>query len=373
MLIDDGAKSEQFVPVNEDNNRPPIINTFPPGTKKDESFDIQAVNSNAWRGMPFSKATQLQSWLIFFLMGVLTGAIAFGMDRLEEFLVGTRAELAQKTIGHDGSLVASWSVYSFFSTGLVAIAAGMSIWWGPGAIGSGVAETMGIVNGYNYHDFIGINTLVTKIFGVVLAVSGGMKVGKEGPLAHIGSLVGVACIYIPWSLNKSFRNDRDKRAIIAAGAGVGVSVAFGAPIGGVLFAYEVSKANAFWTFTLAWKTFLSTSMANFTLTMLNAIATGNFDNVTNAGLIKFGDIKKNNYDLPDVIIFIIIGVLGGLLGALFIEINMAMGRARKRLIKKPITKFIEALAFAFVGSTLVYYIPSMFDCITKDEGDTSGI
>lgn len=167
----------------------------------------------------------------------------------------------------------------------------MSIFWGPGAIGSGVAETMGVVNGYNYHNFIGINTLVTKILGVVFAVTGGMKVGKEGPLAHIGSLIGVSSIYLPININKPFRNDRDKRAIIAAGAGVGVSVAFGAPIGGVLFAYEVSKANSFWTFTLAWKTFLATSIANFTLTFCNALATGNFDNVTNAGLIKFANLS----------------------------------------------------------------------------------
>jgi len=123
---------------------------------------------------------------------------------------------------------------------------------------------------------------------VVLAVSGGMRVGKEGPLAHIGSLVGVCCLYLPWSLSKPFRNDREKRAIIAAGAGVGVSVAFGAPIGGVLFAYEVSKANAFWTFSLAWKTFLATSVANFTLTLCDAIVNLDFTNVTNAGLIKFG-------------------------------------------------------------------------------------
>jgi H+/Cl- antiporter ClcA len=144
----------------------------------------------------------------------------------------------------------------------------MSVYWGPGAIGSGVGETMGIVNGYNLKNFIGINTLITKIFGNVFAVSGGMKVGKEGPLAHIGSLIGVCCLYLPIGINIPFRNDRDKRAIIAAGAGVGVSVGFGAPIGGVLFAYEICKANSFWTFTLAWKTFLATSLANFTFTFL---------------------------------------------------------------------------------------------------------
>jgi H+/Cl- antiporter ClcA len=144
----------------------------------------------------------------------------------------------------------------------------MSVFWGPGAIGSGVGETMGIVNGYNLKDFLGVKTLITKIFGNVFAVSGGMKVGKEGPLAHIGSLVGVCCLYLPIGINVPFRNDRDKRAIIAAGAGVGVSVGFGAPIGGVLFAYEICKSNSFWTFTLAWKTFLATSLANFTFTFL---------------------------------------------------------------------------------------------------------
>ena len=256
----------------------------------------------------------------------------------------------------------AWLSYSIFSTALVAISVSLSLYYGPGAIGSGVAETMGVVNGYNYHNFIGIDTLITKIFGVVLAVCGGMKVGKEGPLAHIGSLVGVLTLYIPWSLNLPFRNDKDKRAMIASGAGVGVSVAFGAPIGGVLFAYEVSKANSFWTFSLAWKTFLATSMANFTLTFLNALVTGDFTNVTNAGLIKFGAITKNNYNLADVIIFCIIGVLGGVLGALFVEVNMGLARLRKKYLKLKILKFVEALFFSFVGTTIIYFLPSLFAC-----------
>jgi H+/Cl- antiporter ClcA len=190
-----------------------------------------------------SRKLQLSSWLLFFLMGLFTGIIAFGMDKLEEFLVGTRKNIAQSYLDNGSSIALAWICYSTFSTFLVGLAVTISLYYGPGAIGSGVAETMGVVNGVNYHDFIGINTLITKIFGVVLSVSGGMKVGKEGPLAHIGSLVGVCCLYLPWSISKPFRNDRDKRAFIASGAGVGVSVAFGAPIGGVLFAYEVSKAN----------------------------------------------------------------------------------------------------------------------------------
>jgi len=119
------------------------------------------------------------------------------MDKMEEFLVGTNKSITQSVMGPGSGLWQGWAIYVAFSVLLVAVATSISVFWGPGAIGSGVAETMGIVNGYNYHGFIGLNTLVTKIVGVVFAVSGGMKVGKEGPLAHIGSLVGVASIYLP--------------------------------------------------------------------------------------------------------------------------------------------------------------------------------
>ena len=68
----------------------------------------------------------------------------------------------------------------------------MTIYWGTGAMGSGVAEVIGVINGVNYPDAINFKTLVTKVFGVVLAVAGGLTVGKEGPLAHIGANLGAA-------------------------------------------------------------------------------------------------------------------------------------------------------------------------------------
>jgi chloride channel 7 len=180
-------------------------------------------------------------------MGVFVGIVAFLMTILEDFLFEYKLEWTQELLTEHGFGL-SWFVYVVFSMIMVAIAVVMSLYYGPGAIGSGVAETIGVVNGVNYHAFIGVNTLITKALGVVFAVCGGLRIGKEGPLAHIGSVMGVCMIYLPLNFTKKFRNDRDKRNIIACGAGVGVAVAFGAPIGGVLFAYEISKANSFWTF-----------------------------------------------------------------------------------------------------------------------------
>ena len=140
----------------------------------------------------------------------------------------------------------------------------MTTYYGPGASGSGVAELIGYLNGVNYPGFLGYNTLITKIFGVVFAVSGRLCVGKEGPLAHIGANIGAMAPYLHPAF-EFLRNDDTKRSIIAAGGSAGVAAAFGAPIGGALFSYEMSKSSDFWTFSMIWRTFITCAFAVLTL------------------------------------------------------------------------------------------------------------
>lgn len=65
-----------------------------------------------------------------------------------------------------------------------------------------------------------------------------------------------------------FRNEVDKREISCAGAAAGVSAAFGSPIGGSLFVYEISRPSSFWTFDLTWKIFFCSSVSTFVLNFL---------------------------------------------------------------------------------------------------------
>jgi len=71
----------------------------------------------------------------------------------------------------------------------------MTIYIGPGANGSGIADLMAYINGINYTGMIGYNTLLIKIVGVVFGISGALCIGKEGPLGHIGAIVALAVIY----------------------------------------------------------------------------------------------------------------------------------------------------------------------------------
>lgn len=130
------------------------------------------------------------------LLGVFVGFIGFLMDFVEMMLVWIKDNNTQKLILKDNVAV-SWLFYTFFSVLLVLLATIMTIYWGTGSPGSGVAEVIGYINGVNYPLCINFRTLLTKIVGVTFAVAGGLAVGKEGPLAHIGANVGAAIVSLP--------------------------------------------------------------------------------------------------------------------------------------------------------------------------------
>lgn len=166
----------------------------------------------------------------------------------------------------------------------------LTVYFAPAAAGSGVAEAIGIMNGVSIPDYINLKTLFVKFMGLCLAVAGGVCGGKEGPLVHIGSIVGYSSAYLPIGITKYFRNDLEKRKLMAIGVAAGVSAAFGAPIGGSLFAYELSKPNTFWSFSLTWKVFFASTISTFTLSILKQLN----DHlspilVSNTDIVKLGE------------------------------------------------------------------------------------
>jgi chloride channel 3/4/5 len=145
--------------------------------------------------------------------------------------------------------------------------------------------------------------------------------------------------------------------MIAAGASAGVSVAFGAPIGGALFSYEISKPNTFWTFSMLWRVFGCTCIACFTLSLLNSLATGSPLSLADSGAIKFGTVDANGqnaiYDLPAAVV---LGVVTGLLGALFIHGAIWLSVKRKSFVAQKWQKVVECCIFALLTSTVFYAV-----------------
>ncbi len=201
-----------------------------------------------------------------------------------------RARYLQDLIDRNESTIA-YVWYAGTGVFLVLCSVLLTVYVGPGANGSGVVEVMGLLNGVNYPDAIGFKTLFVKIVALILAITGGLCMGKEGPLVHIGAIIGVATCYLPFQRFKYLQNDVFKRQMMACGAGCGVAVAFGSPIGGALFIYEISKPNTFWTFSMLWRVFTATSISTFVLSILESLATNGPLSLSDSGSLKLGNLS----------------------------------------------------------------------------------
>lgn len=111
----------------------------------------------------------------------------------------------------------------------------------PYAAGSGISEIKCIIAGFVMKGFLSATTLSIKSIGLPLSIASGLSVGKEGPSVHYAVCTGNV---ISRFFNKYRRNAAKTREILTASAGTGVAVAFGSPIGGVLFSLEVSLISA---------------------------------------------------------------------------------------------------------------------------------
>jgi chloride channel 3/4/5 len=108
--------------------------------------------------------------------------------------------------------------------------------YAPYAAGSGISEIKCIIAGFVMQGFLGFWTFLIKSICLPFAIASGLSVGKEGPSVHYAVCAGNV---ISRYFDKYRRNAAKTREILTATAAAGVAVAFGSPIGGVLFSLEV--------------------------------------------------------------------------------------------------------------------------------------
>ncbi len=160
----------------------------------------------------------------------VTLALAYGIISSSLTML-TRSNLPAAAPGHGDK-------YSNPATGSDQTITGKSIYL---AAGSGIPEIKTILSGFVIPHFLDFKVLFVKAVGAVFAVATGMCLGKEGPFVHISTCVA----YLVGSCFPKYReNGRKMRELLSAGCSAGLSVAFGAPIGGVLFSYEVRLFKA---------------------------------------------------------------------------------------------------------------------------------
>ncbi|XP_065669027.1 H(+)/Cl(-) exchange transporter 5 isoform X2 [Hydra vulgaris] len=309
-------------------------------------------------------------WLIVFLVGITTGfvggVIDIGADWMNDIKEGvcknnfwfnkeTCCWSSVDPFGEDGCkdwltwseifgaknpYACNYFSYAFFALLYASLAVFLVKFFAPYASGSGIAEVKTILGGFVIKGFLGWWTLIIKSVTLILSVSTGLKLGQEGPMVHVGACIGNVIVRL---FPKYYGNEAKRREVLSAAAAAGVSVAFGAPVGGVLFSLE--EVSYYFPLKTLWRTFLCAMMAALTLGYMNPYGNGH--------LVVFNINYRNPWQLFELIPFILIGIFGGCFGAFFIKFNIMWCRIRKttRLGRYPI---IEVFVITIVTSLISY-------------------
>lgn len=252
---------------------------------------------------------------------------------------------------------------------------------------SGIPEIKLIISGMNYMvpEYLGFRTLVHKFIGLILIVSSGLWLGKEGPLVHIACCL--QNIWYDFILGSRNTNEALRRELISAATATGISIAFNAPIGGVLFVLEFMPSY-FVPTKIMWISFISATIAVVVLTGFRFFTDGQNFYEQNLFHVSFGNFS---WLFLETIPFIGIGVLGGFYGYFFIRINSTMIKLRPSIqaalarvfnVKEKYGAYIEIGCIILVTSVLNFltsltklplnaYLKILFTACPSEDSDTT--
>ncbi|EED18131.1 chloride channel protein 3, 4, putative [Talaromyces stipitatus ATCC 10500] len=169
---------------------------------------------------------------------------------------------------------------------------------------SGVAELKLRSKGIRLPNYFDLSTILCKIIGIIFSASSGLCLGKEGPYVHIAAGIGSI-------VGDLFHLCRSQCELLyKAGAAAGFSVAFGAPISGLIFVIEELSSLGF-------------SPGKLTPTLFCCITATAFlkylDPYGTKTIVMFHVHNMMMWKTFEIPIYTGIGLSGGVLGAVFVK------------------------------------------------------
>lgn len=99
----------------------------------------------------------------------------------------------------------------------------------------------GVLAGVHLHNFLSVKAFIGKWLGIVVGLCGGLSFGRQGAFVHTTC---IWCHHLSTRINyfkDIATNYQTRLSMLSAAICVGTVVTFGAPIGGVLFAMELTS------------------------------------------------------------------------------------------------------------------------------------
>ena len=323
------------------------------------------------------------TWFYCLLIGVVTGLVALATTLgVSAIFKGAYTHVVRDVFS---GAALGLPVGAVVNLGCVLGSACLVLFVAPAAAGSGVAVLSAYLNGIDVANFLSLRVALAKIPGSVLTVMGGLALGKEGPLLHIGSIIaswlGKTWLFKGMGASRDpdpFSYDQHLRDLVLCGAAAGLAAGFGAPVGGVLFAMELSTR---WRAELSWRC-LFTSAVTATVVKTGVSIFSRECPHGSCGFLTYGSLVFFNVDFPtpfgQTLLMVVLGLLGGMMGSLFTTLNtMWLGAARSRYRCKVGLRLLDLALVALVTVMLRHTLPWLGSCLpficSSVNGDGSGV
>ncbi len=160
------------------------------------------------------------------LAGVVIVLFRLGIEKTE-FVVNKYIYFAQNSV----LMAGVWFLALFF----ISIVITTFVKKEPLISGSGIPQLKGELMGEIEAKWWRV--LIAKFVGGILAIGGGMSLGREGPSIQLGAMVGKGFSRLTRKLKT------EERHLMTCGAGAGLAAAFNAPFAGVIFSLEEIHKN----------------------------------------------------------------------------------------------------------------------------------
>uniref|UniRef100_A0A3P8Y5N4 Chloride channel protein n=1 Tax=Esox lucius TaxID=8010 RepID=A0A3P8Y5N4_ESOLU len=333
---------------------------------RDRHREITSKSKLSTPALLESISDAFSGWLLMLLIGLWSGALAGGIDILAHWLTDLKEGLclsgfwydhehccwgSNETTFQERDKCPEWQSWAELLGGSSVGASAyivdylMFIIWAllfaflavilvrafaPYACGSGIPEIKTILSGFIIRGYLGKWTLIIKTVTLVLAVSSGLSLGKEGPLVH----VACCCANILCHLFTKYRKNEAKRREKYAAAGV----------------------SYYFPLKTLWRSFFAALVAAFTLRSINPFG--------NSRLVLFYVEFHTPWHMVELVPFVLLGIFGGLWGAIFIRANIAWCRRRKNtcLGRYPV---LEVLVVT--GATALLSFPNSYTRMSGSE------
>eukprot|EP00041_Stephanoeca_diplocostata_P036942 m.1374174 g.1374174 ORF g.1374174 m.1374174 type:complete len:1529 (-) comp24958_c0_seq31:1202-5788(-) len=332
------------------------------GAPTDQLAALRATGDSTSAGNPASKFLYYSESVLYamlFSLGLLASFSDFLLEYITDEIVGARAKILTTNLGY-GTRFFVWVLYTavvlliaihvtFYmspfmrptrrsdkAVGTSSTPTGSSSFdnakkLGPklkrrSAATGGIPELKAILSGSALQQWLSLRMYSAKFVGMILALSSGMFIGKEGPFVHMACIIGHQLRKLLMWFNGSRNTDTKELddQILQASAAVALGSAFRSPIGGMLFSVEVTAA----TYNVSnYKKGFFTAVIGSALVYLITSDTSGY----RWSLAKDADINRT-FTKGELFVFVLLGCFMGLLSTVFIWLYTRLRGFQKAIV-----------------------------------------